>query len=515
MNEIAQGLAGSAPISGMVNFSGPRFKGYADQIDIHWRRYQERIGQPMSRWAVNELPVIIDETVFYPFSGPDFLTVSLLRPNAKRYVLVANQRAGRPIDPSALNLGEAQRLFDMYSAAWEKFGQLGFFLTTDLMRDTVLTGVRINPTGTLMAFAARLGYKIDSVTAVRVREDGKDIEELSASSASDWSSVRIKLRRGNEGVLLDYVYIDLSDIVLNKQPASLAFIREHGRSTVLLKAASHLPQSAGFVHIRQAILDSSPLIIQDETGIEYNLLNRSHKVQLYGQFTKQHHLFSSTPQATLAAAYRENRNILPLGFRIGYEKESGSSLQVAAREGTDAYLAWTDLRASQQSKAKITEISAKPSDRKVTVVDKENKPPLHPGAKNVKVVESATTLMERELLDRLNEYEQRDRTTYLSLNDTTSPYREYLRGIGSRLQDSIVQMRSALPPGKKLILSLRIGADGKMQRVDIARSTGNTRTDQQVLSRFPARLVLPLLPSGLASNRGVLEVILTVTHDDS
>ena len=347
MDEIARGLAGLAPIPGMVSFSGPRFKLYADQVDKSWQHYQEKIGQPMQQWGEREIPAVADAQLFYPFSGPDFLSASQLRPQAKRYVLIANQRAGQPVDPANLNLGEAQRLFAMYSEAWEKFGQLGFFLTNDLMRNNARVGMHINPTGILMAFAARRGLVVDAVTPIRVRENGSDVEAPAATPKADWSSVRLSLRRGGEAVLLDYVYMDLSDAALNKNPAELAFIRQQAQHPVMFKAASHLPQGVGFGHIRQAVLAASPLIIQDETGIEYSLLAKSYQVQLYGRFSKPHHLFFSTQQVALAKAYQDSTSTRPLTFRVGYEKASGSSMQIAARGEAATHAA----RTPAQSKA--------------------------------------------------------------------------------------------------------------------------------------------------------------------
>ena len=82
-------LAGQAPASGLpAHLKTPAWSGYAQAVQQNWQQYQTQIGAPMARWASRELPAF-DGTVFYPFSGPDFATVSQLFPNAKRYVLVA------------------------------------------------------------------------------------------------------------------------------------------------------------------------------------------------------------------------------------------------------------------------------------------------------------------------------------------------------------------------------------------------------------------------------------------
>ena len=63
------------------------------QADEAWDVYRKNMGQPMSSWAKEEIRYKGDGTVFYPFSGPDFVTVSQLYPGATRYVMFAMQAA--------------------------------------------------------------------------------------------------------------------------------------------------------------------------------------------------------------------------------------------------------------------------------------------------------------------------------------------------------------------------------------------------------------------------------------
>jgi hypothetical protein len=55
-------------------------------------------------------------------------------------------------------------------------------------------------------------------------------------------------------------------------------------------------------------------------------------VQLYGRFTRVNTSFPAHLQSSLAAAYRSNGGAKPLPFAVGYEKSSGSALQVALRD---------------------------------------------------------------------------------------------------------------------------------------------------------------------------------------
>lgn len=464
---IARGLAGLAPIEGMAGFSGRGYAAYASRVDQSWATYQGRIATPMTRWAAQELPPTTDRTVFYPFSGPDFPTPFFLLPDTTRYILIANQRAGQPLASTALTPAEANRLFQKYQAAWQKFGVIGFFLTNDLMRDTRPTGKEINPTGILMAFAARLGFTVESVQPVSLSTAGEVVEEKALPEAN-WSSVRITLRRKDspQKIILDYVYMDLSDTGLGKHPENLEFVRKSARHPVLFKAASHLPQSPEFALIRQAVVEGSNFIVQDETGIDYGLLSQAHRVQLYGNFTRQHNLFPGSPQSALAKAYKEDEAVRHLDFRVGYEKASGSALMVALRG---------NVRAASAPQA----------------VDRQ----------------------EQEILKGLENYRKRERLVFVALEDRDTPYRDYLGQLREALAPTLRKLQSLLPPGKNVVLALRPAVDGKLQGIRVERSSGHADTDRKILAGIPRQLALPAMTPQLQARGEQLEVFFLLARE--
>ena len=66
------------------------------QADGAWQFYQQNMGTAMSEWARTEIKQPEGTTLFYPFSGPDFVTAAHLFPQASRFVMVAMQAAGEP-----------------------------------------------------------------------------------------------------------------------------------------------------------------------------------------------------------------------------------------------------------------------------------------------------------------------------------------------------------------------------------------------------------------------------------
>lgn len=327
-DQLARQLAGMDPA---LATRLPEYKAYSARVDAAWTRYDARIAQPMTTWAAAEVPQKPGETVFYPFSGPDLPTVLQLHPNAQRYVLVAIQTAGKPVDMEKLSAKDQAKVFATLSESWSKFGILGFFRTEDLDEAATAKTARIGPTTVLMAFAARMGFKVESVQPIQLDAQSGQVQAAPPDTA-EWRSVRLVLNRDGRKVVVDYLKQDLSDSGLSKFHAGELFVRSAARNPVVLKAASHLPQDAKFHIIRDAILETAPNVVQDETGMDYALLTQAFEVKLYGHYVKAHRLFKQLKHASLAQAYRERTDVRPLAFRIGYDKSSGFAVQVAARK---------------------------------------------------------------------------------------------------------------------------------------------------------------------------------------
>ena len=311
----------------------PALEVYARKVTESWAGYDARIGTPLRQWAAVEVDAARGETVFYPFSGPDFPTLHLLHPGASRYILVAIQNANLPPDLTRVDAASLQGYLERMHLRLDQYARLGFFRTDDLNRDAARGGLLVGVTDQLMGFASRIGYEVASVEPIRLRADGSDVEPVPGAprDAAAWRSVRLTLKSAGRSVTLDYVRGDLSDAGLQASPPWKAFIEAAARHRTVFKAASHLPQQPQFSLIRAAVLARAPSIVQDETGIDYGLLATAYDVTLYGKFDRAHRLFSATHNQALAAAYASRDDVRPLGFRVGYEKRLGSSVQVAVR----------------------------------------------------------------------------------------------------------------------------------------------------------------------------------------
>jgi TonB family protein len=471
--ETARILAGLEPAPrGLSELARPLIKPYAHAVSERWQMYQRRIGEPMRAWAGAELEASAGETVFYPFSGPDFPTVQQLYPDAGRYVLVANQRADPPPPLGRYSPQELSAFLAMFRAGWERFARLGFFLTKDLDADAGQPGIRVGATGPLMAFAARAGYEVVAVDPVRLNAAGTDLEPAPGDRASrgTWESVRITLAKDGRRVLLDYVRVDLSDAHLARHRASRAWIEEMSANRAVLKSASHLPQHPQFSIVRNAIVSRAPSIFQDETGIEYELLARSHAVALYGRFTRPHHLFPPGAQRSLAVAYERNKSgAKPLGFRVGYEKESGPSVQVAVR------------RMPAEPAAAIS------------------KPAVSTAA-----LERQILALQAQLEEGLKRSAAWPRRVFVGGRTADEPYADYVQNVRSRILATARD--AAARAGNLALVSVFIGVDGMLQNVVIDRASGSPDFDRRVRAAARDAGPFPPLPPPVRERADVLVI---------
>jgi hypothetical protein len=307
-------------------------KSFQNQATAAWSNYEKQVGQPLLTWAKKEVAYSGGGTVFYPFSGPDFLTVARMFPNADRYVMVAIQKARKPATPEKMPTLQRHDFEKRFAVDWTRFGKLGFFRTLDLDDDQLNSQSGVGVTSILMAFSARLGYQVLAVTPLAFNTEKGEWEPR--TSDEKWDSVRLYLQKnGGTITTLDYLRIDLSDQGLSASEPIQAWIQRMSAKPTLLKAASHLLQKKSFSILRDFLANNSAMVVQDETGLDYNYLTKIGNVRLYGNFSQTHFLFTSTTQRALALAYKGEKSPGELPFAFSYLKKSGlRSIQIARRQ---------------------------------------------------------------------------------------------------------------------------------------------------------------------------------------
>lgn len=285
-------------------------------LDRAWKRTEQQQLSSIATWAPQFLGAAYQSngTMFYMFSGPDFLYAHAFFPNARTYIFCGNEPVGPPPDldkvpPAVLPVALANIRKSLESALnWS------FFITKDMKTD--LTRPELSGTVPLLyVFLARTGCTIESVTPVAIDRDGN----VNEGEKGQTPGIRIVFTRGPSSQTLYYFCSDLSDDGVKVTPGLLRFCEKQGEGVSFLKAASYLMHETGFSRVRDFLLRNSRLIVQDDSGIPMRFLAQQNwNVRYCGRYTGPIEIFKKYWQPDLADDYARQISA-PLPFGFGYQ----------------------------------------------------------------------------------------------------------------------------------------------------------------------------------------------------
>jgi len=289
----------------------PVWQEHAKAMEEAWGRKQRRQITPIRQWMLANVPEFhrSTDTMYYMFSGPDFLYGNLFFPLAHTYILAGLEPVGNV--PDVMQLPAAMLGADLLALrnSMNSILRFQYFITKDMRADLG----RGNVSGTLpilYVFLARLGYTIDDVTYVKSPADG----------------VKITFTGGDQPQTLYYFKTDLS----GGNSAFLRWCAARGPGLSLLKAASFLMHGDGFSGVRNFLLQNSRVIIQDDSGIPLRAFPKGWTVNCYGRYVPHGDEFAKYYQPDLAALYAQDPVPAPLGFAFGYHWQPADGMLMVA-----------------------------------------------------------------------------------------------------------------------------------------------------------------------------------------
>jgi hypothetical protein len=304
----------------------PAWVRHAKFIDHNWDRFTRGRLAPMRQWAAKELSPAKTATVFYPFSGPDFVNVFALFPQAKTYLLIALEPVGEMPDFAD---GNEQNFFSCLQRSLYDLLQLDFFKTVQ-MKSAIGKGGLKGTLPVLMFFLAREQARVLDVQHWGMQPDGT-IAESQAACPGDRPAgipgVRIVFTRpgSTEKQTLYYFRFDLGNDSMQRNQQFVDFLKSFGPMTSFTKAASYLMHKPYFSAIRRFILDQSLYVLQSDSGIPLKYFAPEEwDFRFFGTYSGPISLFSNCHQADMAAMYK-SQNIQPLPFGIGYRHRARTS----------------------------------------------------------------------------------------------------------------------------------------------------------------------------------------------
>ena len=206
------------------------------------------------------------------------------------------------------------------------FGK-SYFITRKMMRDVSNPWNGVTPVAAV--FLVRAGYAVLDIKYKQLLDDGKTLVEISKDSVSSYRNacVEIYFRKNGASKIQKIVYFktNLCDDAYEKMESFKAntplqtFLNNLPECYTYLKSASYLMNYKTFSAIRNICLAKSKSILQDDTGIGFQYIDKNKwTVQLYGNYVTPVSDFKGVFQEDLHKAYTDSTHVKTLPFSLGY-----------------------------------------------------------------------------------------------------------------------------------------------------------------------------------------------------
>jgi hypothetical protein len=292
----------------------PSWQRHAKFFDTAFAQLEARQLSRIRAWSETNLAAP-RPTMFYMFSGPDFLYADAFYSKASTYVLSALEPPGSVPDLARMPRGGISAALYSVERSLGSVLSFSFFITKQMKTD--LHAGQINGTlPVLYVFLARSGKTIKSVTPVALDNKGAAYFANENPGPNAVRGTRI-IFAGPDGAekTLYYFSTDLSNSGV-RVSGFLKFCSTLAPGNSLLKSASYLLHSGNFTTVRDYILANSATIIQDDSGIPLHYYSpRKWRFFPFGRYAGPIGEFPGRYQQSYAELFRRAQ---PMDFGIGY-----------------------------------------------------------------------------------------------------------------------------------------------------------------------------------------------------
>lgn len=303
---------------------------FKKSMDTNWdKMYNTRLSK-MEKWEKEHLSLSKSDslTLFYPFSGPDFLHAHYLFPHANEFVLAALEPIKEIVPLDTVSVSDRDKFLDSLGISLRDIFQKSYFITTHMQEDLKQIKGVLPP---LYFFLERSGHEILTQKFITLDSAGAEVDI--AARKLHWNKIpgvklTFRVRDSDEVKTLFYFSISISNGGLKERPEFVKFITTRAPFNTFVKSASYLMHRDAFTGIRDLIIQNSQALFQDDTGIPYrNFKNKLNwNGTFYGEYTKPVKDFEEALfQKDLDSAYKAApKNALPfsLGYHWGSAKQN-------------------------------------------------------------------------------------------------------------------------------------------------------------------------------------------------
>ncbi len=323
-DDTARFLAGMMPSANsplMPLTKDPDWQRHARFFDAAFAQLEARQLSKIRAWATANLAAP-KPTMFYMFSGPDFLYADAFYSQATTYVLSALEPPGSVPDLTTLPRGGVGAALYNVERSLGSILSFSFFITKQMKVD-LHAGQLSGTLPILYVFLARSGKTIRNVSPVALDNKGTAYFANDNPGANAVRGLRIVFA-GSDGVerTLYYFSTDLSNPGV-RVSGFLKFCATLAPGNSLIKSASYLLHAGNFSTVRDFILANSATIIQDDSGIPLGYYSpRKWRFFPFGHYAGPIAEFPGRYQEPYAELFRRAQ---PMDFGIGYRWRSHES----------------------------------------------------------------------------------------------------------------------------------------------------------------------------------------------
>jgi hypothetical protein len=334
-NDTARFLAGMQPSADsplMPLTKDPAWQQHARFFDSAFAQLDQRQLSKIRAWSDVHLAAP-RPTMFYMFSGPDFIYADAFYSKASNYVLAALEPIGAIPDVTRLPRGGIGPALYYVEHSLGSILSFSFFITKK-MKDDLREGQISGTLPILYVFLARSGKTIRDVSLIWLDDNGAfhGAGETAAPNATHGARITFAADDGVERTLY-YFSTDLSNPGV-KSSGFLKFCQPLAPGNSLIKSASYLLHAGNFTVVRDWLLANSSTIIQDDSGIPLASYDpRRWRFFPFGRY--------AGPIAEFPGRYQERYEELfqrsqPLDFGIGYRwRTYESNVLLSVRVASD------------------------------------------------------------------------------------------------------------------------------------------------------------------------------------
>ncbi|WP_027525639.1 hypothetical protein [Bradyrhizobium sp. Ec3.3] len=316
-DDTARFLAGMQPSaeSPLVALTrDPSWQRHAKFFDGAFAQLEQRQLSKIRAWSDVNLAAP-RPTMFYMFSGPDFLYADAFYSKASTYVLGALEPVGNVPDLTRVPRGAIAPALYNVERSLGSILSFSFFITKHMKVD--LHANEVNGTlPILYVFLARSGKTIRNVEMISIDDKGGLHVAGENAGPNATHGVRITFAGSDgEARTLYYFSTDLSNSGA-RAAGFLKFCETLGPGNSLLKSASYLLHAGNFTTVRDWLLANSATIIQDDSGVPLANYNaRQWRFFPFGRYLGPIAEFPGRYQERYAELFTRAQ---PIDFGIGY-----------------------------------------------------------------------------------------------------------------------------------------------------------------------------------------------------